>query len=422
MSHVALICPPFHSHLRVFEALGGELLRRGHRVTFLLNAGASPSAGPPGLMRRETGSRSGRDIEALLARAARPTGPLGILRTVADAAELTDELCRDGPAILTDIGADAIVGDAMEPAAGLLADHLGLPHVSLSAALPVHHDPAVPLPFLSWSYDPSERGMKRNRGGERVARLLLTRQRRTIARWADAFGLPPRDGLADCLSRGAQISQLVPSFDFPRAAAPHRHMVGPLRAGPRDAIANDDAGGGRPLVFASLGTLQGHRVDIFRAVARACRDLEIRCIVAHCGRLTPSQAARIDADLVTDFVPQEKILQSAAVCVTHAGMNTVLDSLAAGVPMLAIPIAFDQPGIAARIVHHGVGERLSRFLVSPGRVKASLARLLAEASFRDRARAIGRDIATSGGVGLAADIVEEAILGRASRIEMGRNG
>ena len=419
MSHVALICPPFHSHLRVFEALGGELLRRGHQVTFLLNAGASPSAGPAGLMRRETGTREGRDLEALLARAARPTGPLGILRTVADAAELTDELCRDGPAILADIGADAIVGDAMEPAAGLIADHLGLPHVSLAAALPVHDDPTVPLPYLSWSYDPSEKGLSRNRGGERVARLLLTRQRRTIARWADRFGLPPRDGLSDCLSRTAQISQLVRSFDFPRQPASHRHMVGPLRPARHDDVANDDRGGKRPLVFASLGTLQGHRVEIFRAVARACRELDVRCVVAHCGRLGPAEASRIGADLVTDFVPQEKILRSASVCVTHAGMNTVLDSLAAGVPMLAIPIAFDQPGIAARILHHGVGERLSRVLVSPGRVKASLARLLAEASFRDRARMIGRDIAMSGGVVLAADIVEDTIFGKTSRIGMG---
>ena len=126
--------------------------------------------------------------------------------------------------------------------------------------------------------------------------------------------------------------------------------------------------------------------------------------------------------MVTDFVPQAETLRRAAVCVTHAGMNTVMDSLAAGVPMLAIPIAFDQPGIAARIVHHGVGERLSRVLVSPGRVKASLARLLVEASFRDRARAIGRDIAASGGVALAADIVEEAVLGRLPRIGTGRNG
>jgi hypothetical protein len=38
------------------------------------------------------------------------------------------------------------------------------------------------------------------------------------------------------------------------------------------------------------------------------------------------------------------------------GLNTTLESLAQGVPMVAIPIGYNQPGIAARIAHHGVGE------------------------------------------------------------------
>jgi zeaxanthin glucosyltransferase len=37
-------------------------------------------------------------------------------------------------------------------------------------------------------------------------------------------------------------------------------------------------------------------------------------------------------------------------------MSTVLESLSAGVPMIAIPIGFDQPGMAARVAYHGVGE------------------------------------------------------------------
>jgi hypothetical protein len=41
---------------------------------------------------------------------------------------------------------------------------------------------------------------------------------------------------------------------------------------------------------------------------------------------------------------------------TLNGLNTTLESLAQGVPMVAIPIGYDQPGIAARIAHHGVGE------------------------------------------------------------------
>ena len=144
----------------------------------------------------------------------------------------------------------------------------------------------------------------------------------------------------------------------------------------------------------------------------ACRDLGAQCIVAHCGRLDARSAARIDADIVTDFVPQRAMLSRAAVCVTHAGMNTVLDSLDAGVPMLAMPIAFDQPGIGARIVHHGVGERLPRVLLSRAKLRNSLERLLAEPRFRNAAQRIGQDIRMSGGTRRAADIIEDAVTGK----------
>jgi zeaxanthin glucosyltransferase len=46
-----------------------------------------------------------------------------------------------------------------------------------------------------------------------------------------------------------------------------------------------------------------------------------------------------------------ELLKRATVCITHAGLNTVLESLAQGVPQLAIPITYDQPGVAARIAH-----------------------------------------------------------------------
>ena len=50
-----------------------------------------------------------------------------------------------------------------------------------------------------------------------------------------------------------------------------------------------------------------------------------------------------------------KLLEQATVCITHAGLNTVLESLAQGVPQLAIPITYDQPGVAARIAHKKTG-------------------------------------------------------------------
>ena len=78
------------------------------------------------------------------------------------------------------------------------------------------------------------------------------------------------------------------------------------------------------------------------------------------------------------------MLAQASAVVTHAGLNTVLDALEAGVPMLALPIAFDQPGVAARIEHAGVGLRLLPALAA-ARIAHALRRLLDEAAFRQRA-------------------------------------
>lgn len=408
--HFALICPPFHSHIRVFEALAGALAARGHRSTFVLNAGADRFLSDRSLPVRTVGA-TGTDLGAVIRRAASPNGPLGILRTVADTAALTDALCRGGPAALEAIDADAVVGDQMEPAAGLIAARLGVPLVSLACALPINAAPGIPLPFLDWPYDPSARGLTRNRRGERVARFLLRRQRETIGRWSQAFDLAHRSTLEDCLSPLLQLSQCPSSFDFPRPADPVFHAVGPIRAdGAAAAELPFAIDADRPFVFCSLGTLQGHRLGIFKAVAKACRALDAQLLVAHCGGLDEAEARSIGADFVADFAPQAAVLARADVCVTHGGMNTVLDALQAGVPTLVIPIAFDQPGIAARVAHHGVGRKLSRMWSTVHKVEADLKALLGDPSYRAKAGAIGRTIPASGGGAQAARLIEEALL------------
>ena len=419
MAHFAFFCLPFYSHLRVFETLAVALVARGHRVTLLVNEGAANFVADRTLSVVEIAAQpgKGRDPAAIIDRAARPNGFFGILRTVADMAALTDAFCLGAPAVLRRIGADAIVGDQMEPAAGLVASHLGLPFASLASALPVNAGPGIPLPFLDWSYDPSEAGLKRNRGGDKIAGLLLRRQNRTIARWAGKFSLSPRQDLQACLSTGLQLAQTVASFDFPRPAGGPLHPVGPLRpVDPPAGAAADEKPlpfaprAGRPLVFASLGTLQGHRLVLFRGVAKACRNLGADLVVAHCGGLAPAEARSIDAFHVTDFVPQAAMLRVASVCVTHGGLNTVLDSLGAGVPLLALPIAFDQRGVGARIRHHGVGEAIRYDRAGLRAVEGCLARLLDDEGYRGRIAPIRQEIETAGGVRLAADLVERALL------------
>jgi zeaxanthin glucosyltransferase len=416
MRHFVVLAPPFLSHVRALEALAGELLTLGHRVSWVHQADVKPLIRDARIEFRAVGALShpAGSLARTVRRAANPGGPIGLRRVIADVAASTDMLCREAPAVLRDLAVDAVIADQMEAAGSLVAESLGLPYVSVACALPVNREPRVPLPVMPWGYAKDLRGEQLNEGSTAVYDWLMKPHAKVISGHARAFGLRPRSTLAECLSPLAQLSQSTPLFDFPRMELPpHFHYVGPIRPplieeGELKLPLKND----RPFVFASLGTLQGGRFALFRRIALACKALDVQLLVAHCNGLDASQEAtlnQIGATWVTGFAPQRAALARADAVITHAGLNTVLDALAAGTPMLALPIAFDQPGTAARVVHAGAGLRLLPALSGVRAMTRALQRVLDEPSFAARASLIGRETAGSGGAAMAADIALAAV-------------
>jgi MGT family glycosyltransferase len=410
MSHFAVIAPPLYSHVRALEALAQQLMARGHRITFIQQAEARTLLHDAriGFLAIGEQSHPAGSLARTLRLTARPSGP-GIFRLIDDLANTTDMLCRELPAALQENGVDGLIVDQMEAAGGLVAEALGLPFVSVACALPVNRDERIPLPVMPFNYDTGARSQKLYASSARVYDWLMRRQGEVIARHARAFGLGERRALHECLSPLAQISQTLPAFDFPRRLPACFHAVGPLR-NVTAAAAHSGEKGGRPLVFASLGTLQGHRYRLFLNIARACRRLDVRLRIAHCGGLNAAQAAKLASDgaQVTDFADQPTALRQAQVVITHGGLNTVMDAIASATPMLAIPLAFDQPGVAARVVYSGIGRRASRFAGS-GTLAQHLDALLNDNGYRQRLIAMQPQLSQAGGAALAAQIVEQAL-------------
>jgi MGT family glycosyltransferase len=112
--------------------------------------------------------------------------------------------------------------------------------------------------------------------------------------------------------------------------------------------------------------------------------------------------------IVVRTAPQIELLKRAALCITHAGLNTALESLGQGVPMVAIPIGYDQPGVAARIAHHGVGEFLEIKDLTVERLQHLIQKVLDNPSYRDKARWFQKVIAQTCGLDVAADAIEQA--------------
>jgi len=430
MAHFGVVAPAFYSHFSALAALSLELVARGHRVTFLQRPDAAIYLKDRrigfhalGLDTHPSGS-----LAASLRRAANPGGPLGLRQVILDMARGTEMLCRELPAALHGLGVDALIADQMEAAGGLVAEALGLPFVSVACAMPVNREPGIPLAVMPFAYADTEQAEQVVEGSTRVYDWMMRPHGAVIAAQARRLGLSKRSGLHECLSPLAQVSQTTEAFDFPRRALPpHFHHVGPLRAAvdagataptPLPAIDPD-----RFFVFASLGTLQGHRFGIFKRVARACRRLDAQLLVAHCGGLDAAQEAalkRAGASWVCAFAPQREALARADAVVSHAGINTVMDAVEARTPILAMPVTFDQPGTAARILHAGIGLRASTRLAGPGTIERQLRRLFGEEQFIERLDAQAVSLARAGGTPRAADIVEAALRLRRSEDRLTR--
>ena len=416
MAHFAIVTPPLAGHVNALAALAVTLIERGHAVTLF---------GPIDVRERIPDPRIGfaalgKDSHpaGALARDERRMGRLlGLLRVPAmirDLARLTDAVCRDAPGLIERLGVDALIVDQLEPGGAVAAETAGVPYATVATGLHVNREEDVPPPFVGWAYDPSERGRWKVRGAYRVSDRMMAPIGDVLAHHCRANGLPVHRDAADLLSPRADLLQAVPSIDYPRRTlSPATRYVGPLRRPDDRTLPELDAlGRDRPLAFASLGTLQGAREGLLRRIASACDTLGLDLVLVHCGLLHPDRARRIEMrrgegrTIVRDFVPQRAVLERADVAILHGGFNTILDALAARTPPVVLPLAFEQPAIAARIERAGVGRRLSPSFATERSLRAAIEGLLRDDDVAARVDVVAREIESAGGVELAADLVE----------------
>jgi zeaxanthin glucosyltransferase len=159
-----------------------------------------------------------------------------------------------------------------------------------------------------------------------------------------------------------------------------------------------------------MGTLVNGLEHVYRSILEAVGKLPATQLVLSVGNnIRVDDLGPIPSNaIVVPRSPQIDLLKHAALCITHAGVNTALEALAQGVPMVAIPIGFDQPGVAARIAYHGVGEFVEEDDLTAERLLQVIQRVLNNPGYREKARYFQKVIAQTQGLDLAADLIETA--------------
>jgi len=140
-----------------------------------------------------------------------------------------------------------------------------------------------------------------------------------------------------------------------------------------DEVESFLAAGNAPFVF-TPGSANKQAADFFQTAVDACRQLGRRGILL--SKFPEQLPARLPDDVRHfDFVPLSRLLPHAAVFVHHGGVGSSSQGLAAGVPQLIRPLAFDQFDNAERLRTLGVAEEVRPQRFTEKRVAESLQRL-----------------------------------------------
>jgi zeaxanthin glucosyltransferase len=415
MTHFGLICPASTGHLNTMFPLGKELQRRGHRVTLFGIVDVESKTLAAGLEFKRIGeseSPQGAMAESL-AQLGKLSGREALQYTVNALRNSAAVLLRDAPIAMKQAGVEALLVDQVSPQGGTVADFLGIPFITICSAVVLNRDESVPPHFTNWNYNPSWWGRLRNQIGYQMLKRIAKPIAEVINEYRQEWKLPMYSNPNQGYSQLAQISQQPAELEFPREKLPQWfHFTGPYHS----LVGREISGfpyeklTGQPLIYASMGTIQNRLIGVFQQIAEACVGLDAQLVISLGGSAKPESLLELaGSPLVVEYAPQLELLQKATLSITHGGMNTTLECLNNGVPMVAIPIANDQPGIASRVVWAGCGEALPVKSVNVSRLRTAIQKVLTEDSYKQNAVRLQSCIHRAGGVSRAIDIVEQVV-------------
>jgi zeaxanthin glucosyltransferase len=415
MFHFAVSCPPLPGHLNPLYALGRTLVRRGHRVTVFSLPDVETSVTAAGLRFAPLGCEEYPigSMAPLLQALKQQQGYRSTLFVIQEAARVLRVILNYAPPALLHEGVNAVLADQNEPGAASVAEHLRLPFASICTSLPINREPEIPPSFTNWDYGTGPLSKLRNKVGYGISDVLTRKLQATLNEYRKLWGLRLLRSPDDSFSPIAQIAQMPAEFDFPRRRLPPTfHYTGPwLDDKTEDSpLAREfpfERLDGRPILYASLGTLQSSNHRHFNTIAEACVGLDLQVVIS-VGAGEAAQLPDLPGNhLVVRYAPQLALLKRAAVTITHAGMNTMMQALYFGSPVIAVPLAHDQPAIAARLKRTGAGVVFSPDQLTVPKLRSAIDSILAKDSpWQAQARRMRDAITEAGGVTRAADILE----------------
>jgi UDP:flavonoid glycosyltransferase YjiC (YdhE family) len=169
------------------------------------------------------------------------------------------------------------------------------------------------------------------------------------------------------------------------------------------------------LIYLSLGSLGSADVELMQRLVDVMATTRHRVIVSK-GPLG-DQIRLHDNMAGANLLPQPAILPQVDLVITHGGNNTVTEAVHHGLPMVVLPLFWDQVDNAQRVAESGFGARLATYDFEDADLTGAVDRLLAYAALEGRLAAIARRLQAHPGTVRAADLIEQvAATGRPATV------
>jgi MGT family glycosyltransferase len=415
MARLGAFCFPGAGHLNPMTALARSLQLRGHEVVIFGIVDTEESVRAAGIEFRRIGMDDypPGTLQKLDEQMAQLKGFAALRFTLERVRNSARMVLRDGPKAVRTASVELLLVDETD-FAGNVADYLDLPWISIALIPPLVQDDRFPPFWFGWAADQGRLSRLRNRLAIVLLLRIATPIFKEVNQQRSAWGLKPFRRSEEALSQLAQITQLPEALEFEVVGDKPAglHYTGPfVFAEQRQAVEFPwERLDGRPLIYASMGTLQNGSEAIFRMIAEACAGLDLQLVISLGGGLDPARLGKLAGNpLVVRFAPQLDILKRAALVITHAGINTVLESLCEGVPLVAVPLANDQPGVAARVKARGACVVVPRHKLNVVTLRKAVMLVLQDARYREAAQVLQRAIQRMDGPGRAVDLIEEIL-------------
>ncbi|MGV4320761.1 macrolide family glycosyltransferase [Bacillus mojavensis] len=381
--HISIINIPAYGHVNPTLALVEKLCEKGHRVTYATTeefAASVQQAGAEALIYHTSLNIDPKQIREMIEK---NETPISLLKeSLSILPQLEDLYQNDHP--------DLIIYDFIALAGKLFADKLHIPVIKLCS-----------------SYAQNESFQL----GSEDMLLKMKEAEAEFKAYLEQEQLPAISFEQLAVPEALNIVFMPKSFQIQHETFDDRFcFVGPSLGKRTEQESLEIEKGDGPLMLISLGTAFNAWPEFYKMCIEAFRNSSWQVIMSVGKTIDPESLDEIPANFtIRQSVPQLEVLAKADLFISHGGMNSTMEAMNAGVPLVVIPQMYEQELTAKRVDELGLGVYLPKEEVTVSRLQEAVQAVSGDQEVLSRVKNMQKDVKEAGGAERAAAEIEAFI-------------